>query len=54
VADTFSRFFRQCSKKRGFGRDGLFCKQHARRAGFVPQDEPSPSVPRNTLGEGGQ
>ena len=22
---------RQCSRKRGFGKDGLYCKQHAKR-----------------------
>lgn len=26
-----SQLFRQCSRKRGYGRDGLFCKQHAKR-----------------------
>lgn len=23
--------FSQCSRKRGFGKDGLYCKQHAKR-----------------------
>lgn len=23
--------FYQCSRKRGFGKDGLYCKQHAKR-----------------------
>jgi hypothetical protein len=23
--------FSQCSRKRGYGKDGLYCKQHAKR-----------------------
>ena len=26
-------FFRQCSRKRGYGKDGLYCAQHAARDG---------------------
>lgn len=36
--------FRQCSRKRGHGPGGLFCKQHARMAAdgkhlFVPEEK---------------
>lgn len=30
VADSTGWHFSQCSRKRGYGRDGLFCKQHAK------------------------
>ena len=30
VADFTGFHFFQCSRKRGHGRDGLFCKQHAK------------------------
>ena len=31
VPNHNSWFFPQCSRKRGFGKDGLYCKQHAKR-----------------------
>jgi hypothetical protein len=31
VHDAFTHRFHQCSRKRGHGRDGLFCRQHAKK-----------------------
>ena len=31
VGDRF-HLYRQCSRKRGYGPDGLYCKQHAKLA----------------------
>ena len=31
VSDEAGWHFRQCSRKRGYGKDGLYCKQHAKR-----------------------
>lgn len=31
VADPTGWHFYQCSRKRGYGKNGLFCKQHAKR-----------------------
>lgn len=31
VQDDSSRLFRQCSRKRGHGDKGLYCKQHAKK-----------------------
>lgn len=28
----------QCSRKRGYGKNGLYCKQHAKRYPEVPDD----------------
>jgi len=44
VSDSSGWHFYQCSRKRGHGPDGLYCKQHATilKAGrclWVPQDE---------------
>jgi len=30
VGDNFWPMTRQCFRKRGYGEDGLYCKQHAR------------------------
>lgn len=40
-----SPHYRQCSRQRGHGPDGLYCKQHAKmltagRSIYVPPDEP--------------
>lgn len=32
--------FHQCSRKRGHGTDGLFCKQHAKGQVRYPSDTP--------------
>ena len=42
---NFASIFYQCSRKRGHGPDGLYCKQHANKlaAGkrvFVPNEKP--------------
>lgn len=31
VSDSSGWHFYQCSRKRGFGKNGLYCKQHAKR-----------------------
>jgi len=31
VADDTGWHFYQCSRKRGYGKDGKYCKQHAKR-----------------------
>ena len=30
VEEVWSWYSRQCSRKRGYGKDGLYCKQHAK------------------------
>ena len=31
VWDKFLRLYRQCQHKRGYGPEGLYCKQHAKK-----------------------
>lgn len=44
VPDRSSVTFYQCSRKRGYGPGGLYCKQHAK---MVEQNPGSVSVPRD-------
>ena len=39
VADDTGWHFYQCSRKRGYGKDGKYCKQHAKRYPSVDNKE---------------
>lgn len=46
VMDNFTLNFHQCLRKRGYGKDSLFCGQHAKMypngvGAYVPKDEPA-------------
>ena len=36
VQDSTGWHFYQCSRKRGYGKDGEYCKQHAKRYPAIP------------------
>jgi len=38
VADHTGYHFYQCTRKRGYGRDGKYCKQHAKRYKAIPKE----------------
>ena len=47
VSDETGWHFRQCSRKRGHGPDGKYCKQHAKR--FEPKPVKEIPIRENTM-----
>ena len=39
VSDGTGWHFKQCSRKRGYGKNGLYCKQHAKRHPIIVEEE---------------